>query len=1101
MPHRISHVFIRTLSFFSLLAGFALFASIAESADTTPPPVPLVTDTGATAVWTQPYTLVFTIAGNDPESGVVSFGYNLHQDSPTGPVVSSNPELFSSQLQSLGSTQLYIPADMVTIGKTYYLEARVKNGVGLWSAWGHSDGILVVGSDTTPPAAPVVTDDGQYTTSTTTLHASWSASDAESGIAEYQYKILQKLSNGNLATLIDWTSTGTANQATRSDIVSLVGKQKVNGLPSGTLYFFQVKAKNGVDLWSDVGVSDGITADNTPPDPVTVTDDGATTTGTSSLHAVWTAASDPHSGIAGYEYEIRRDSASGSFVRGWTSVGNVTQITAPNLFLTLGASYFIGVRSTNGAGLVSAAAYSDGILVQPTDTTPPTAPGQPTEGLVDKDVSQSSFVVFWPAAADPESGINCYQLEERVGTTGSWGPVGSCFTSAPSYSITGRTEGNTYYYRVKAKNGADLFGPYSPVSDGVLIDSTAPVVSPIGVTNITATSVSLNWTTNEPATCVVRCGTSPSPTTDCATTVSGTSHNAVLSSLSASTLYYVSAICDDAAFNQSTGTTSFTTAAAAVPGQPSVVTISGRQLLLRRRNPDGTLAPAAPYIIRGVDWSPAGKTTAAGGTALIRRPEFGKWYQTDIPLMKTMNVNTLRTFMDLGVPGDSGVTVSGLSILDELYRKGIMVIMTVDDGNGTSARVSQAVNYYKNHPAILAWSLGSEWNINLFWSPGTTQDQAAQRIEDEAATIKSLDANHPVISSYGEFDLYQPTGPSTLQGYVNRAGSNIDIWSFNLYRGFTFGGLWTQWAAITASNPKPMFIAEYGIDAFHATQHVNNNPAGSLNPTEQAQWNQALWDDIARNLSANDPAKLALGGTLFEWSDEWWKAGGPGSQETSGWFSDGFPDGMGNEEYFGLLDVDRTARQTYTAMQNGFSPGYVPAALPQTVSFKAFSRGGYAEEWSGQYGVAQLFGANTMLFARYGGGGGGRGIDVAAIDRATGQLRQPAENFDLWYEAVVPARDRMVSFINSQPNGTIFVMAVADTSGTNLSTGCTANSYFEPVIQALEGLGSTLIRGYCFRASWAMIAVKGEGVKAEQINNSQVAGAAPVSVSANIQLQ
>src|SRR5438128_1050792 len=45
-------------------------------------------------------------------------------------------------------------------------------------------------------------------------------------------------------------------------------------------------------------------------------------------------------------------------------------------------------------------------------------------------------------------------------------------------------------------------------------------------------------------------------------------------------------------------------ALAAGPG-PSLVSVSGRQLLVRKRNLDGSLGPESAYIIRGVNWSPA----------------------------------------------------------------------------------------------------------------------------------------------------------------------------------------------------------------------------------------------------------------------------------------------------------------------------------------------------------------------------------------------------------------------------------------------------------------------------------------------------------------
>jgi hypothetical protein len=41
-------------------------------------------------------------------------------------------------------------------------------------------------------------------------------------------------------------------------------------------------------------------------------------------------------------------------------------------------------------------------------------------------------------------------------------------------------------------------------------------------------------------------------------------------------------------------------------------------------------------------------------------------------------------------------------------------------------------------------------------------------------------------------------------------------------------------------------------------------------------------------------------------------------------------------------------------------------------------------------------------------------------------------------------------------------------------------------LDALSGLGSTLIRGYCYRASWAMAAYKGSGLaEAEDLRDGE----------------
>src|SRR4051794_23334078 len=107
------------------------------------------------------------------------------------------------------------------------------------------------------------------------------------------------------------------------------------------------------------------------------------------------------------------------------------------------------------------------------------------------------------------------------------------------------------------------------------------------------------------------------------------------------------------------------------PG-PSLVTVSGHRLLVQKRQPDGSLAPSEAWVIRGFDWSPAGPDTA--GDEASRRAEFAIRVATDAPLLQSLNVNTVRLYLD------PGLDANGLAVLDQLWAHGIMVILTVDNG-------------------------------------------------------------------------------------------------------------------------------------------------------------------------------------------------------------------------------------------------------------------------------------------------------------------------------------------------------------------------------------------------------------------------------------
>src|ERR1041385_7172511 len=143
-------------------------------------------------------------------------------------------------------------------------------------------------------------------------------------------------------------------------------------------------------------------------------------------------------------------------------------------------------------------------------------------------------------------------------------------------------------------------------------------------------------------------------------------------------------------------------AADALLAAASQVTISGRQLKVRRRLSDGSLAAEETYAIRGVNWSPAIVGTTSDPS--VRRPRFAGDAATDIPLMAAMRVNTIRTYIAFEA------TANGLAVLDQLYANGIMVVMTVDDAGDNLAQITSVVTDFKDHPAILMWSIGNEWN-------------------------------------------------------------------------------------------------------------------------------------------------------------------------------------------------------------------------------------------------------------------------------------------------------------------------------------------------------------------------------------------------------
>ncbi len=317
------------------------------------PTSPKVTDAGTYTSSSSVLSASWTLS-SDPYSAIAGYEYKITRDSITGPIIKN--WTYTTNGVASGTTPAVTVGGLALVqGKTYYFSVRAKNGVGLYSIPGYSNGIKI---DITPPTTPVVTDGGTYTSSATTLTARWTSSDPESGIKSYSYKITQDSVIGTVVK--NWTSTGTTPSVTATGLTLQQGKQ----------YYFTVIAENPLKQLSVQGYSNGIKVDTTAPSAPTVADEGVSTISTTSLKVLWVLSSDAESGIANYEYKITQDSISGAIIKNWTVTtngvvsGTSPAVTVTGLTLGHGKNYYFSMRAKNGAGIYSAVKYSNGILVK-----------------------------------------------------------------------------------------------------------------------------------------------------------------------------------------------------------------------------------------------------------------------------------------------------------------------------------------------------------------------------------------------------------------------------------------------------------------------------------------------------------------------------------------------------------------------------------------------------------------------------------------------------------------------------------------------------------------------------------------------------------------
>lgn len=163
--------------------------------------------------------------------------------------------------------------------------------------------------DTTPPSQPVVTDDGIFTSNLTQLHATWTSSDPQSGIADYEYRIGTTPSGSEV---IPATPAGLLTEITKTGLT----------LVQGQLYHLAVRAKNQAGSWSDWGVSDGIYANGSAPTIGAFGPADASKFLHGDAVTLAATASDADGDAVGYQF-----SSHGAVKQAWSSLNTVQWVT------------------------------------------------------------------------------------------------------------------------------------------------------------------------------------------------------------------------------------------------------------------------------------------------------------------------------------------------------------------------------------------------------------------------------------------------------------------------------------------------------------------------------------------------------------------------------------------------------------------------------------------------------------------------------------------------------------------------------------------------------------------------------------------------------
>lgn len=215
----------------------------------------------------------------------------------------------------------------------------------------------------------------------------------------------------------------------------------------GSTVGFPANSFNATNYWVDVTYTSPA-----PPNPPT---NVTATAGQGSADVSWTA---PASGPAPTSYQVQPRVGGNPVGTPKTVSGSPPATSTTVTGLAGGTTYTFTVKALDGNGASAASAQSNAVT-----PTAATAPGTPTGVTAQGD--STAAIVRWTAPDNGGDPISSYDVIPRAGS--STLPATTVAGSATTAVVPGLTNGTSYTFTVRARNGVDT-GPESAATVGVI---------------------------------------------------------------------------------------------------------------------------------------------------------------------------------------------------------------------------------------------------------------------------------------------------------------------------------------------------------------------------------------------------------------------------------------------------------------------------------------------------------------------------------------------------------------------------------------------------------------------------------------------------------
>jgi hypothetical protein len=240
-------------------------------------------------------------------------------------------------------------------------------------------------------------------------------------------------------------------------------------------------------------------------------------------------------------------------------------------------SAHVAVTST-GSGGGGSPAPTEPTTPPITDITAPTI-----SGIVVSGVSATSATISWITNESSNSFVD-YGLTQtfELGTL-----TDATLVANHSLTLSGLSEGMSYFFRARSADAAGNQATSSTQTFSTL-DQTAPTISAIATANLTQSSATIDWSTDERATSVVEYGTNVSYGSTKSDTALVTGHRVILTGLTPNTQYHFRARSLDSSANSAVSADNvFTTLTDVPPANVTGLSVSAgnKQITLSWTNP------------------------------------------------------------------------------------------------------------------------------------------------------------------------------------------------------------------------------------------------------------------------------------------------------------------------------------------------------------------------------------------------------------------------------------------------------------------------------------------------------------------------------------